>query len=254
LLVTSSSISGVGGFGILGTGIGLPGTGASISVRSQSLIANTGIAGIQVTDSNLRVQDSLFGANGDFGINSIDGSTVLIDNTQFAGATATAIQASARDDLSFLGGNPGPGSPTLLFNNLTATNNRINTTADAIILQGGIVTWDDAGTTTIDSQGIVRANLRLNSITTDTNPITLSTTGGIAGVTPNQPVVVGGLVSGLSGRPQGIQISAVNRANLEALNGGAEVTEDPTPTAPEANTTSVDYTITTPVLEPPQNP
>ena len=250
--LANSSLSTISGYGILGSGIGSPGSGARIAVRSQSLIANTGIAGIQVTDSNLRVENSTLTNNGDFGVNSIDASTVLIDSTQFTGETATAIQASARNTLSFTGGNPGPGAATGLFNNLTATNNRITTTADAIVLQGGIVTWDNAGQTTIDSQGIVRGNLRLNSITTATNPITLSTTGGIAGTSPDAPDVVGGLVSGLSGRPQGIQINAVNRVNLEALNGGTTVTEDPGAADPESTTTSVDYSITTPVTEPPQ--
>jgi len=248
----NSSMSTIADYGILGTGIGSPGSGARIAVQSQSLIANTGIAGIQITDSNLRIENSTLTNNGDFGVNSIDASTVLIDSTQFSGETATAIQASASDNLSFTGGNPGPGTPTGLFNNLTATNNRITTSADAIVLQGGMVTWDNAGQTTVDSQGIIRGNLRLNTITTDTNPITLSTTGGIAGTSPDAPDVVGGLVSGLSGRPQGIQITAVNRSNLEALNGGAAVTEDPTAADPESTTTSVDYSITTPVLQPPQ--
>ena len=245
----SSSMSSVDGVGILGSGIGTPGNGASIRVSGFSLIANTGTGGIQATNSNLRVEQSTLTNNGGFGINSIDASTALVDSSFINGETLTGIQAIASDDLSFSG-----GAATNLFNNLTATNNTINTTTDGIILQGAIVTA--AGPpVTIVSQGIVRANVSLNTVSTPTTPITLSTVGGITGNGASggsPPAVIGGLVSGTSGVPQGIQIDAANRLNLEALNGGVTVTETPTPPDPADTTTSVDYDLTTVVTRPPQ--
>jgi hypothetical protein len=245
----SSSMSTVGGVGIRGVGIGTPGAGALILVR-QSNIANTGTAGIEVTDSNLRVERSTLTNNTDFGVNAIDASTVLIDSTAITGETDTGIQAIARDTLSFTG-----GAATGLFNNLTATNNTITLDTDGIVLQGGIVSQDIAGQETMVSQGIVRANIRQNTINSATSPITLSTSNGIVGTggaSPLPPDVVGGLVTGSSGRPQGIRIDATSRLNLQNLNGGAAVDETPIPPDPESITTSVDYDLTTVVTQPPQ--
>ena len=244
----SSVMSTVGGIGIRGIGIGSPGTGASIHVAEQSIITNTGIAGIQVTDSNLRVENSRLANNGTAGISSLDASTVLIENTSIAGETATGIEAIARDDLSFSG-----GAATNAFNNLTATNNTISIDTDGITLQGAIVSQDILGQETIVSQGVVQARLTQNTINAATNPITLSTANGITGTgTPAVPPdVVGGLISGGSGRPQGIRIDATSRLNLQNLNGGAEVTEAPSPPDPENITTAVDYDLTTVVTQPP---
>ena len=245
----SSSMSGVNGVGILGTGIGSPGNGASIRVSGFSLIANTGTGGIQVTDSNLRVESSTLTNNEGFGVNSIDASTVLVENTLITGTTDTGIQATARENLSFTG-----GSPTNLFNDLTATNNIISIETNGIVLQGGIVSQEIAGQETMVSQGVVRANINRNTINNATSPITLSTSNGIVGTggaTPLPPDVIGGLVTS-SGRPQGIRIDATSRLNLQTVNGGAAVEETPNPLDPEAVTTPVDYDLTTVVTQPPQ--
>ena len=248
----NSRMTGIGGTGIVSNEVGNKkpapqGTGAVIFVENSS-ISDAANGGIQVENSNLNVQGSEITNAGPVGIESIDRSTALISDTTISGDTTTGILASARNDLSW------NGAPTGDFNYLTATNNTISTVTNGILVQGAIATT--GGTpNAINSQGIVRANISLNSIDA-TNAIGLTTVGGVVGTVPAAPgvplppAVTGGLITG-NGRPQGIQVAAQSRLNLEALNGGAAVTETPAPPAPESVTTSVDYVPGLFVQQPP---
>ncbi len=250
VLFIGSSMVSIGQIGILGSGVGNAdaGTGASINVQGSSF-SNIGDTAIQVTDSNLRVNNTTFASTGDFGINSIDGSTVLVEDSNFIGTTVTGIQASANNTLSFTA-----TTPTGRFNYLTARDNTIATATNGIVLQGEIT---PGGTgSTISTQGIVRANLVQNNVSA-TNPISLTTINGVAGLAatatspPLPPAVTGGLITG-NGVPQGIAVAAISRPALQALNNGATVTESPTAPDPESTTTSVDYLPTINILVPPQ--
>ncbi|MGI9460708.1 MAG: beta strand repeat-containing protein, partial [Pirellulales bacterium] len=245
-----SSMVSVGQIGILGSGVGNAdsGSGASINVRGSSF-SNIGDTAIQVTDSNLRVNNTTFASTGDFGINSIDGSTVLVEESNFIGTTVTGIQASANNTLSFSATNP-----TGRFNYLTARDNTISSTTNGIVVQGEIVPGGIGST--ITSQGIVRTRITQNNISA-TNPISLTTINGVAGtaatanVPPLPPDVSGGLTTG-TGTPQGVAVAAISRTSLQSLNNGATVTESPTAPDPETTTTSVDYLPTVNILVPPQ--
>ena len=245
-----SSMIFIGEVGILASEVGNPtsGTGASVNVQNSSFrgIANTGI---QVTDSNLRVNNTTFANTGDFGINSINKSTVFVGDSNFSGTTVTGIQATANNTLSF-----NSGASTGEFNYLTARDNNIATATNGIVLQGAI---RPGGTgSVITSQGIVRSNITQNNISA-TNAISLTTLDGLAGTaatttTPAAaPAVVGGLTAG-NGRPQGIVVVATGRTNLQSLNNGATVTESPAAVDPETTTTSVDYDPTIFMQVPPQ--
>lgn len=267
-----STMSTIAGVGIVASGIGntTAGSGGLVNVQN-SKFTSTG-SGIEVTNSNLRVEDSMLTSVGSVGISSADASTVLINNTRITGDTTAGIQATAADDLSYSG-----GAATGRFNNLTVTNSTITTTATGIELQGAVVT-DPVVTTQIDTQGIVRANISRNVVTTQTatntttgagggfgggttaatttsNQITLNTVGGVvgaAGPPATAPALTGGLITS-NGRPQGILIRASSRTNLEIINDGATVTETPTPADPESTTTAVEYNLTTTVATPPAN-
>ena len=84
------------------------------------------------------------------------------------------------------------------------------------------------------------------------NQIAALTVGKCQGVLPWIKVHLIAIECSQHDFSRGIQINAVNRVNLEALNGGTTVTEDPAAADPESTTTSVDYSISTPVTEPPQ--
>ena len=247
----SSSMTSIGEVGILASSIGSPasGSGASVNVQNSSFAGITD-AGIRVTDSNLRVNNSSFSNTGDFGINSINGSTVFVGDSAFIGTTVTGIQATAENTLSFTG-----GAATGDFNYLTARDNTIAAVTNGIVLQGEIRT-NGLTPPGITSQGIVRSNLTQNIISS-TNAISLTTVNGIAGTAATTtdpalpPAVTLGLTTG-SGRPQGIAIIATGRTNLQSLNNGATVTESPAAVDPENVTTSVDYNPTTFIQTPPQ--
>jgi hypothetical protein len=250
----NSSLSSVAGIGILGNNLGTPGTGSRIAVEG-STISSTTLAGIQVTNSNLRVERSTLSNNGDFGIESIDASTVLVSDSTFNGDTATGIQATANATLTWTAG----GGFTNLFNSLTVTDSSIAATATGIGIQGAINTVTVApAPPAIIAQGVVRADLSQNEISTATSPITLTTINGVVGTaagtgTPPTPPLPPNITGGFnSGNPQGIAVRALSRSNLEALNSGAAVTETPTPPDPEDITTSVEYDISVTPLRPPQ--
>lgn len=250
--ISQSLLATITDFGILGTGIGSPGAGAAIFVQDLTQIRETGLAGIQVTDSNLRVENSALSENGNFGINSINASTVLIDDTRITGSTTTGIQATADSTLTWTAG----GGFTNLFNDLTVTNSTLTPAVNGITIQGALNTVTTApAPPDITSQGVVRASLSQNSISIAPNPINLSTINGVvgtaaAGSTPAQPPNLTGGFNG--GNTQGIQVQALSRTDLQALNNGAEVSENPTPPDPENITTSVDYNILTTPNQPPQ--
>lgn len=248
----SSSMAAIGEVGILASGIGSPasGSGASVNVQNSSL-AGIGDAGIRVTDSNLRVSNTSFSNTGDFGINSINESTVFVSDSAFIGTTVTGIQATADATLSFTG-----GAATGSFNFLTARDNTIATATNGIILQGEIRTDGATPIAGITNQGIVRSNMTQNIISAG-NAISLTTINGVAGTAATAtnpaapPAVNGGLTTG-SGRPQGVAVVATGRTNLQSLNNGAAVTETPAAVDPENVTTSVDYNPTIFIQLPPQ--
>ena len=255
LRVIGSTIFGSGEAGISGSGIGATtaGTGGLILVQD-SRIASAVDAGIEVVNSNLRVESSNVSNTGAIGIDSqaivnasspFNSSTVFIEDTIIS-SVVTGIQATAGIGLSYSG-----GAPTGEFNNLTARDNTIFATGAAIAIQGVMETTTVAPTTVI-TQGVVQANIFANDITS--GDITLTTTGGIAGTgtPPARPAVTGGILDGQN-QGQGIRIRALSNTNLSSLNNGATVTEDPAPVAgAESTTTTVDYNSTLIVPTPPQ--
>ena len=263
LSFVDSSMTTIGDTGIIGTGIGSPGVGSFINIQN-SRFQSTATGGIQVTDSNLRIEDSIFSNNASFAVNSIDASTTLISRSRISGSTTTGIQATASNNLSF-----DSGVDTGLFNDLTVVDNTISTTTTGVALQGEIV-LDPVVTNQITDQGIVRANISRNIITTTTpatqgggttgggtaaaasEEITLTTIGGVVGAGNTNPDVIGGLTVPNSGRPQGIIIRASSQTNLGLINGGVSVAETPAPVDPATTTTAVDYNLTTTVEQPPQ--
>ena len=254
LRVIDSTIFGSNEAGISGTGIGATtaGTGGLILVQN-SRIANAVDAGIEIVNSNLRVESSTISNTGAIGIESqalvdasspFNSSTVFVGNTLISGAV-TGIQATAGVGLSFNGAATGE------FNNLTARDNTIFATGTGIAIQG-IMETDTSTPPAVTSQGVVRANIFANDITS--GDITLTTTGGIAGTgtPPSFPAVTGGILDAQN-QGQGIQIRALSNANLSSLNNGATVTEDPAPSAGgESTTTTVDYNSVLIVPTPPQ--
>ena len=225
----NSTLSNVTDVGITGTNIGTPGTGSQILVDG-STISNTTIAGIRVNDSNLRVVNTGITNAGNAGIDSIDASTVLVDNTTIGGTeTEIGIQATAANGLTFAG-----GTATKRFNSLTATNNTIAAETTGIAIEGAITTNPTLTPQPILSQGVVNARIIGNTLDAAT-PISLLTVNGVVGTSTDTgetfPDVVGGFAPAAfpPGRPQGIQIAASTRTSLEASNGGAEVSESPAP-------------------------
>ena len=171
---------------------------------------------------------------------------MLIDNTNISGAVI-GIQAIADDALSYSG-----GAATGEFNNLTARDNTIFATGSGIVIQGIMETSTATTPPTVTSQGVVRANIFANDITS--GDITLTTTGGIAGTgTPATfPAVTGGILDSQN-QGQGIQIRALNGTNFSSINNSVTVTEDPAPVdGDESTTTTVDYNSTLIVPTPPQ--
>ena len=235
-----SSMAAVGQVGILANAVGNPtfGTGASVNV-DRSSFSGMGAAGIEVTNTNLRVSNTRFASTGDFGINSINGSTVLVEDSAITGETLTGIQATANNNLSFNGVDTGA------FNYLTARDNTIASSTTGIVLQGEI-TPGGAGSV-ISGQGIVRGDISQNNISAS-NQISLVTVGGVAGTAGTAPDVTGGLIQG-NGRPQGIEIRSIDLQTLEAVNNGATVTESPA--AADSTSSSVDYDPTLNVIRPP---
>ncbi len=258
LRVIDSTIFGSDEAGISGSGIGATtaGTGGFILVQN-SRISNAVDAGIEVVNSNLRVESSTLSNTGAVGIESqalvsalspFNSSTVLIDNTNISGAI-NGIQATADVALSYSGGTSG--AATNAFNNLTARDNTIFATGSGIVIQGDMDATTVAPITVI-SQGVVRANIFANDITS--GDISLTTTGGIAGTgTPATfPAVTGGILDP-QGQGQGIQIRALSGTNFSSINNGVTVTEDPAPAdGAESTTTTVDYNSTLIVPTPPQ--
>ena len=256
LRVIGSTIFGSDEAGISGSGVGATtaGTGGFILVQN-SRISNAVDAGIEVVNSNLRVESSTLSNTGAIGIESqalvnalspFNSSTVFIDNTNISGAV-TGIQAIAGDALSYSG-----GAATGEFNNLTARDNTIFATGSGIAIQGIMETSTATTPPTVTSQGVVRANIFANDITS--GDITLTTTGGIAGTgTPAAfPDVTGGILDSQN-QGQGIQIRALNGTNFSSINNSVTVTEDPTPVdGDESTTTTVDYNSTLIVPTPPQ--
>ena len=248
LRVINSGISTVGESGIVGSGIGATtaGSGASILFQNSAILGAV-IAGIDVENSNLRVEGGRLIGTGSFGIESTDASTVSVSNSTIS-SVGTGIIAFADSSLSYTG-----GAATGEFNNLTANGNSISATGTGIAINGTILTTGTAPAV-ISSQGIVKANVFGNNISD--GGLTLTTTNGIAGTaatatTPALPPnVTGGLISG-SGRPQGIQVRTINSGELSRSNNNVTVTESPTG---DSTTTAVDYDLNLVVPVPPQAP
>ncbi|MDB4365462.1 hypothetical protein N9Z08_00900 [Pirellulales bacterium] len=255
LRVINSTIFDVDEAGISGSGIGATtaGTGGFILVQN-SRITTAVDAGIEVVNSNLRVESSTLSDTGAIGINSqalttgtspFKSSTVFVNDTNISGAV-TGIQAIAGDALSY-----NNGGATGEFNNLTARDNTIFATGSGIAIQG-VMETNAAVPPGVTRQGVVRANIFANNLTS--GDITLTTTGGIVGTgtPPTFPAVTGGLLDSRN-QGQGIQIQTLNSTTLSSINNGATVTEDPAPVAgAESTTTTVDYRSTLIVPTPPQ--
>jgi len=258
--VVESTIETVGASGILATGVAgattnlnIPGGLRAVWVQGAT-IRNAQTAGVSVTDSNLRVEradaastrsrQTTISNTGDYGIQVVANNPGPAPSLSFQALVDSAI-ISGVDNGIVVTANDGPGVPTIDF---TARNNSVTTNGAGAGINVS-AEWDPnpaATSGTVLSR--VNASIVGNNISTGGNDdILLTTVGG-----PLQYAAPGGGVFLVPASNRPISIAAGSVGNLEGLNNGANVVDEPAGVAPGIN---INFNPgIAPVLQPPPAP
>jgi hypothetical protein len=257
--VVESTIDTVGASGILATGVAgattnpnIPSGGLRAVWVQGATIRNAQTAGISVTDSNLRVEradatstrsrQTSISNTGDYGIQVVANNPGPAPNLSFQALVDSAI-ISGVDNGIVVTANDGPGLPTIDF---TARNNSITTNGAGAGINVS-AEWEAAPAYPGTQLSAVNAVIVGNNISTGGDEdILLTTVGG-----PLQFAAPGGGVIITPNNVRPISIAAGSVGNLEGLNNGANVVDEPAGVTPGIN---IDFNPGLTVPQPPPAP